>query len=112
MSLWAKRSAFGFLFVAALLPSIRAPARIVSAPGCQVAEKLADGSWLILSSTTFGRAVTVDAGAIVYEGTVINGVDLGAVLDARCFRKYQVEPDYDSWLWPPNGYPSWTTPLQ
>ncbi|HTR13431.1 MAG TPA: hypothetical protein VMI72_09310 [Roseiarcus sp.] len=112
MSLPIKRSALGFLVAAAFLPSSPSSARIVHTPGCQAAEKLEDGSWLIRSSTAFGRAGTVDSGAIVYKGTVINGVDVGAVLEKRCFLDYRVEPDYDSFVWTPNGFLSWVTPLQ
>lgn len=54
----------------------------------------------------------VDSGAVIFARTVINGVDLGAVLEARCYLRYQVQPDYDSFTWPPNGFSSWVTPLQ
>ena len=112
MSLWLKRYAVGFLAAAALLPSLPSSARTIHAPGCHAAQKLADGSWLIRSPTRFGRAGTIDSGAVVYRGTVINGVDVGAFLERRCVLAYRVEPDYDSLLWAPNGYPNWATPLQ
>jgi hypothetical protein len=32
----------------------------------------------------FGRSVRIGAGAIIYRATVIDGIDLGAVLDKRC----------------------------
>jgi len=57
----------------------------------------------------FGRAGEVDAGTIIWRGTVINGVDLGALLEKRCFRRYKIEPDYPPYLWPPNGDASWVT---
>jgi hypothetical protein len=112
MSLTTKRSNLCFLIIAALLPSAPALARIVTAPGCEAAQKLSDGSWLVRSPTHFGRGGPVDTGAIVFARTVINGVDLGADLERRCVRRYRVEPDYDSWLWPPNGFWSSVTPLQ
>jgi len=112
MSLWLKKIAVGFLAAAALLPSIPSWARIVYAPGCHAAQKLTDGSWLIRSATSFGRAGAVDQGAIIYRRTVINGVDVGAILERRCVLAFRVEPDYDSFTWPPNGYLTWVTPLQ
>jgi hypothetical protein len=82
------------------------------APGCEAAELLNDGSWLLKSATTFGPAGVIDAGVIVWRRTVINGVDLGAFLEKSCFRSYRVEPDYPPYLWPPNGYPNWVTPMR
>jgi hypothetical protein len=41
----------------------------------------------------FGRSVKVGAGATIYRTTVINGVDLGAVLDRHCDpESYDVPP--------------------
>ena len=111
MSLAINRSVFGLLIVAALLSGASGSAHIVSAPGCESAQKLSDGTWLIRSPANFGRGGPVGSGAIVYNRTVVHGVDLGAVLDARCVQRYRVEPDYDSWLWAPNGFPTWVTPL-
>jgi len=112
MSLSLKTIAVALLAAAALFPSWPSWARIVSAPGCRIAQKLDDGTWLIRTPTSFGRAGRVDAGAVIYKRTVINGVDLAAALDARCRLSYEVQPDYDSFTWPPNGYWSWVTPLQ
>jgi hypothetical protein len=86
-------------------------AHILVVPGCETAEQLNHESWLIRSTTTFGRAGTVDAGAIISRGTVINGVDLRAFLEKHCFRRYKVEPDYPPYLWPPNSSPSLVTPI-
>jgi hypothetical protein len=85
-------------------------AHILAAPGCEGAERLPDGSWEVKSNKTFGLAGDFGAGAIVWRGTIINGVDLGALLEKTCFRRYRVEPDYPPYLWAPNGYPSWVTP--
>ena len=111
MSLRLEKIAVGFL-AAVLLPSLPSSARVDYAPGCHVAQKLADGSWLIRSATRFGRAGAVDQGAIIYKGMVINGVDVGAILERSCVLAYRVEPDYGSFTWPPNGFLSWVTPLQ
>jgi hypothetical protein len=86
-------------------------ANILVVPGCEAADHIIDGSWLIKSTRTFGRPGKVDAGAIVWRGTIINGVDIGAFLEKSCFRRYDVEPDYSPYAWPPNGYWSWVTPI-
>ena len=87
-------------------------AHMLVVPGCEAAEQLNDGNWQIRSTRTLGPAGEVDAGTIIWRGTVINGVDLGAFLEKRCFRRYKVEPDYPPYIWPPNGYPSWVTPIR
>ncbi len=51
---------------------------------CRAVQKLQDGSWLTRQTVAFGRSVKVGAGAIIYRGTVIDGIDLGAVLDRNC----------------------------
>jgi len=51
---------------------------------CRAVEKLPDGSWLTRQPVMFGRSVRVGAGAIIYRTTVLNGIDLGAVLDKHC----------------------------
>jgi hypothetical protein len=96
---------------AVLVASSPSTAHIFVVPGCEAAEKLSDGSWQIRTTRTFGQAGKVDAGVIVYRGTVLNGVDLGAFLEKSCFRRYKVEPDYPPYIWPPNSYPSWVTPI-
>jgi hypothetical protein len=93
------------------IASSSSSAKILVVPGCEAADQLIDGSWLIRSTRAFGRAGEVDAGAIVWRGTVINGVDIGAFLEKSCFRRYDVEPDYSPYSWPPNGYPNWVTPI-
>ena len=107
---WITRSAFVGLAVAvaASVPSYAQPFVV---PGCSTAQKLPDGSWEIRSPTTFGRAGPIGAGAIIYRGTVINGVDLGAVLDRDCFRRYRLESEYPPFLWAPNGLPDQATPV-
>ena len=111
MSIRLETIAVGFLTAAALVPR-PSSAHIVYAPGCHAAQKLPDGSWLIRSATSFGRAGAIDQGAIVYKRTLINGVDVGAFLERSCVLAYRVEPDYGSFTWPPNGFLSWVTPLQ
>jgi hypothetical protein len=96
---------------AALLASSSSFAHIVMTPGCAAAEQRIDQGWETRSSRTFGRAGEVDAGSIIWRGTVINGVDLGALLEKSCFRRFKVEPDYPPYYWAPNGYPSWVTPI-
>jgi len=32
----------------------------------------------------FGRRVRIDVGTTMYKGTLIDGIDLGAVLEKRC----------------------------
>ena len=51
---------------------------------CLAVEKLPDGSWTTRRPVTFRRSVWVGTGAIIYRGTVIDGIDLGAVLDRQC----------------------------
>src|SRR5208283_3094834 len=87
---------------AAPVASSSSSAHILVVPGCEAAEQLNDGSWKIRSTRTFGRAGEVDVGSIIWRGTVINGVDLGAFLEKRCFSRYEVEPDYPPYIWPPN----------
>ena len=70
---------------AAPVASSSSSAHILVVPGCEAAEQLNDGSWKIRSTRTFGRAGEVDVGSIIWRGTVINGVDLGAFLEKRCF---------------------------
>jgi hypothetical protein len=96
---------------AAPVASSSSSAHILVLPGCEAAVKLDDGSWQINSTRTFGRAGEVNAGAIIWRGTVINGVDLGAFLEKSCFRRYKVEPDYPPYAWAPNDYPNWVTPI-
>jgi hypothetical protein len=79
---------------ATLLASSSSFAHIVVTPGCAAAEQRIDQGWETRSSRTFGRAGEVDAGSIIWRGTVINGADLGAFLEKSCFRRFKVEPDY------------------
>ena len=100
-------------FLAALLiASSSSSARSIAVPGCDAAVQLPDQSWLIRNTSYIGSAGKVDAGSIVWRGTVINGLDIGEFLDRRCFRRYAIEPDYPPFLWAPNGSPSWATPIR
>ena len=97
--------------LASVLVASSASANILVVPGCEMAEQLQDGSWQTRYTRTFGRAGIVEAGSIIWRGTVINGVDLGAFLEKHCFSRYRVEPDYPPYIWAPNGYSNWTTPV-
>jgi len=97
--------------LASVLVASSASAHILVVPGCEMAEQLQDGSWQTRYTRTFGRAGIVEAGSIIWRGTVINGVDLGAFLEKHCFSRYRVEPDYPPYIWAPNGYSNWTTPV-
>src|SRR3974390_1155038 len=101
---WLPRCVAAALFAAAGMAWSSAPAGLFKVPGCKAAQKLADGSWLMRSDTRFGRAGTVAAGSIILVGTVRNGLDLGSILEERCFGQFALEPDYPPYLWPPNGY--------
>jgi hypothetical protein len=96
---------------AALLALSSSFAHIIVTPGCAAAEQRIDQGWETRSSRSFGRAGEVDAGSIIWRGTVINGVDLGALLEKSCFRRFKVEPDYPPYYWAPNGYPNLVTPI-
>ena len=83
-------------------------------PLCQAVEKLPDGSWTTKIPVRFGKAGRIGAGAILYEGTVINGVDLGAVVERECGRWFERRPLYycyawsycvDADHWEPRGFP-------
>ena len=54
-------------------------------PQCRGVERLGDNSWLTRQPVIFGRSVKVAAGAILYRGTILGGLDLGAILDRDCF---------------------------
>jgi len=110
MSEWVARGALVGLAAAALVASSPSDAQPFAVPGCEAAQKLPDGSWLIRTPTTFGRAGRIGAGAIVYRGSVINGVDLGAVLQRDCFRRYRLEPEYYPFVYPPNSVPNQVVP--
>ena len=55
-----------------------------SDPRCAAVQELPDGSWLTRVPVTFRGSIKVEAGAILYQGTVVDGVDLGAFLVRRC----------------------------
>ncbi len=69
----------------ALLPAC-AQTRFVtySDERCLAVLELPDGSWQVNYPITFGRTIRVESGATLYKGEVIDGVDLGAVLQRRC----------------------------
>ena len=51
---------------------------------CLAVSEISDGSWLVNRPLTFGRAVRVESGATLHAGEVLEGVDLGAVLQREC----------------------------
>ena len=98
-------SCLSALILAALLAaSPQASARQFTVPVCEAALKQPDGSWLIRSTTNFGEAGTINSGAIVYDGTIIHGVNLGALLARKCVTRYALIPDYPPYVYAPNGY--------
>ncbi len=75
-------------FAAALIVPLAGCAEIVVGPypdaRCRSVSELPDGSWLVERPITFGRTIRVGSGATLHEGEVIDGVDLGAVLQRTC----------------------------
>jgi hypothetical protein len=73
---------------AALIVPLAGCAEIVVGPypdsRCLAVSELSDGSWLVESPITFGRTIRVGSGATLHEGEVIDGVDLGGVLQRTC----------------------------
>ena len=53
-------------------------------PQCRAVQQLADHSWRTRQPVEFPRAIKVGTGAVIVTGTVVAGVDLGAVLDRAC----------------------------
>ncbi len=51
---------------------------------CQAVSELTDGTWRVDHPITFGRTIRVESGATLLAGEVIDGVDLGAVLQRTC----------------------------
>lgn len=51
---------------------------------CNAVFELPDGSWLINRPVMFGRTVRVESGATLLKDEVIDGIDLGAVLQREC----------------------------
>ena len=51
---------------------------------CQAVFELPDGRWLVRHPVMFGRGIRVEGGATLHKGEVIDGVDLGAVLQNKC----------------------------
>jgi hypothetical protein len=51
---------------------------------CQAVSELPDGSWRVDRPIMFGRTVRVEGGATLYKTEVIDGIDLGAVLQRTC----------------------------
>ncbi len=99
------------LSLAAAAASSSSSAHILVVKGCEAAQHFDDGTWLTRTARPFGPAVEVGPGVFISKGTVINGVDLGAILEKSCFSRYKVEPDYPPYLWAPNGFPNWMTPI-
>ncbi len=53
-------------------------------PRCDSVYRFADSSWQARVPLLFGRTVKIEAGAILYKGTIIDGIDVGAVLERNC----------------------------
>jgi hypothetical protein len=51
---------------------------------CEAVVELPDGTWSVRSPIMFGRTVRVESGATLHEGEVVEGLDLGAVLQRTC----------------------------
>ncbi len=90
MSHLLEKVVFGLAAAAALIAPMGASAQpnVVAGssgdPRCQAVYELADGSWWIRHPVMFGPAVRIESGSTVYKGEVINGVDVGAVLQRHC----------------------------
>jgi hypothetical protein len=83
------KSAIKMGFAAALIASLSACARTgfigsYSDLRCQAVSELTDGSWRVDRPIQFGRTIRVERGATLLTGEVIDGVDLGAVLERAC----------------------------
>ena len=64
--------------------SSSAQTSLASDPRCEAVYKYADGSWINRLPLMFGRRVRIEVGTTIYKGTVIGGIDVGAVLDRQC----------------------------
>jgi hypothetical protein len=89
--------ALAALLIAPISSSARTP--LYPVPLCQAVEQLPDGSWSTKFALRFGRAGEVGAGATLYQGEVINGVDLGAVLERNCSVHLVERPVYFCYTW-------------
>jgi hypothetical protein len=89
--------ALAALLIAPVSSSARTP--LYDVPSCQAVEQLSDGSWSTKIPVRFGRAGEVGAGATLYQGEVINGVDLGAVLERNCAPRFVERPVYFCYTW-------------
>src|SRR5271157_4545011 len=101
MSNWRAKVAVPLGLTAMLIAPMSSPARTPFDAGrCQAVEKLPDGSWETKFTLWFGRAGKIGAGAILYKGTVINGIDLGALLEKDCNYRYWIQrPIYYCYNW-------------
>jgi hypothetical protein len=94
------KPAICFLLAALLIAGSSSARTVFSAlPLCQAVEKLPDGSWRTNFPVRFGRAGKVGAGATLYVGTVLNGVDLGSVLERDCGVRVVERPVYFCYTW-------------
>ena len=57
---------------------------VASDERCQAVSELPDGSWRVDRPIMFGRTVQVEGGATLYKTEVIDGIDLGDVLQRTC----------------------------
>jgi hypothetical protein len=79
-----------YLGFAALIATLSACAQTAAVVGsyaderCLSVQELTDGSWRVESPIMFGRRVRVESGATLHKGELINGIDLGAVLQRVC----------------------------
>src|SRR5271165_732970 len=51
---------------------------------CNAVLELPDGSWLVRRPLLFGRTVRVESGATLLKDEVLDGIDIGAVLERKC----------------------------
>ena len=51
---------------------------------CQSVSELTDGTWRVNQPIMFGRSIRVESGATLLKGEVIDGIDLGAILQKTC----------------------------
>ncbi len=84
------KSAIKLGFAATLIASLSACARTGILGGwysdarCEAVSELTDGTWRVDRPIMFGRTIRVESGATLLRGEVIDGIDLGAVLQRTC----------------------------
>ncbi|HXZ17838.1 MAG TPA: hypothetical protein VEH77_18080 [Roseiarcus sp.] len=70
--------------LAASLSACAQPALPYLDERCLSVSELTDGTWRVNQPIMFGRRIRVESGATLLKGEVIDGVDLGAVLQRTC----------------------------